>query len=215
MKRLLSLLFLCVFSVLFSTSLRNEKNENRGINSLGASNDVELTFFSDYGTTISRTFSNYDYNPNGICGSVSAAIILQYYDDYLDDNILPEEYENNEILTISKIMPYIDHINNFTAEGGSDVFDMTNGLNSYLGDNNINSKSFTYKNFSTSTYKSCIKSNKPVIIDLDEHPKYKEHWVVGYGYYIEQRKLTHIICLDGWGNNYVLIPISYIGYIVF
>ena len=193
-------------------------NYNNEINySVNQSIPIETTIlsFSDYDTTISRNFANYSYNFNGICGSISASIILQYYDDYLDDSILPINCENNEINTLNRIMPYIDHIDNFNEQGGSNVYDMYNGLNSYMSDYNVTSKTFSYETYNTNTFKSCINSNIPVIIDLDNHPIYGEHWVVGYGYYTNQRKVTHVICIDGWGNEYVQIPISYIGFIVF
>lgn len=140
---------------------------------------------------------------------------MQYYDTYLDDSILPTNCEYNEINTINRVMPYIDHIDNFFVQGGSGVIDMYEGLNNYMSFYDISSKSFTYESYSTNSYKSCINSNIPVIVDLDNHPVYGEHWVVGYGYYTNQRRVTHIICIDGWGNSYVQIPISYIGYIVY
>lgn len=113
-------------------------------------------------------------------------------------------------------MPYVDRIDSFTPfHRGSSAYEMYEGLNVYLSKNNISSMSFKYELYSTSVYCECIKSNKPVLIDLDRHPVYGEHWVVGYGYYTEVRKVTNIICIDGRGNSYVQIPISYIGYIVY
>lgn len=217
MKIKISLTMAFIIS-LFMIDFASSKNEmifNNSTNNSYIPGDATIMSFPDYDTTISGTLVNYSHNYNGICGSISAAIVLQYYDTYLDDDILPIECEYNEIETLYTIMPYIDHVNNFSDPGGSDVIDMYDGLNDYLSDVDVNSNTFSYNTFNINTYKACINLNKPVIVDLDNHPIYHEHWVVGYGYYTNLRRVTHIICVDGWGNSYVQIPLSYIGYIVY
>lgn len=37
--------------------------------------------------------NNFGYNTHGSCGYVAAAMMLSYYDTYLDDNIIPEQYD--------------------------------------------------------------------------------------------------------------------------
>ena len=157
---------------------------------------------------ISHVPRNYSYNPNGICGSTAVAILLMYYDDYISDSYVASNYEvsgTGEAL-IKMLVPYID---GFTP--GSTANDMVSGLNLYLVSRGLsrNAQLLSKANIATP-----FSSDKPVLIDLDNHPTYGEHWVVGYGYNRYQDGATTFkmyIVVNGWGNSGVYIDEDYCG----
>ncbi len=131
-----------------------------------------------------------------------------YYDDYVSDPYIASNYEvsgTGEAL-IKMLVPYID---GFTP--GSTSNDMVSGLNLYLASRGLsrNAQLLSKANIATP-----FSSDKPVLIDLDNHPTYGEHWVVGYGYNRYQDGATTFkmyIVVNGWGNSGVYIDEDYCG----
>lgn len=110
---------------------------------------------------ISHVPRNYNYNPNDICGSTTAAILLMYYDDYVSNSYVASNYEvcNTGEALIKMLVPYID---GFTP--GSTANDMVSGLNLYLTSRGLsrNAQLLSKANIATP-----FSSDKPVLIDLD------------------------------------------------
>lgn len=81
---------------------------------------------------INRKFAYYNYNPNGICESVVSANLLQYYDEYYDDNIISDDNEYNEIGILTILTGLIEGVTDFETEAKSNYIKVVNGVNKYL-----------------------------------------------------------------------------------
>lgn len=162
-------------------------------------------------------FQLYEYNPDGRCGSVAAAILLAYYNDNGYSGLVPSTYYNSDVRFTNYLMP---HIEGLDAESGSSTNDLVSGLNWYLQQKNFDSKLAAYSkaNGSFSTYTGKIDGGDPVILDLDAEPTYGEHWVVGYGYDYDQFIVQYnqfAIVDDGWGDVEISINWKYVGDLVY
>lgn len=161
---------------------------------------------------LKHSTKKYSYNPDGRCGAVAAAIFLRYYDDYVDTKYIQGSYKtaNGEKLINLLVDSYIGISTDYSR--------MITGLNKYLSDRKIISRFHETKgkNSATvySTVKTYIKNDKPLIVGLTNHPKYKEHWVVGIGYSTVYSKILGygyvVIINDGWGNTGIRINNSYV-----
>lgn len=156
---------------------------------------------------------SYRYNhADGRCGAVAAAILLRYYDDYVDTKYVKGSYKtaNGEKLIDLLVDKYVGVKTDYTK--------MISGLNKYLSNMKITSKFYkTMGENSIKVYsviKSYIKRNRPLIVGLTGHPKYTEHWVVGTGFYTLSTGLSGnsyvVVVNDGWGNTGIRINNVYI-----
>ena len=174
---------------------------------------------SPYSYSLSTALRTFDYNNDGRCGSVAVAILLAYYDDVYDPSMVSSYLlsdSTGQIFT-DYLKPHIEDLDNIP---GSSTADVAAGLHWYFSVNNLYS---TYSAItglagyiSFTTYKNCINIGRPVILDLDDHPTYGEHWVVGHGYdTFTNSNQNFAIVNNGWGNNGMYINWSYIGDIIY
>ncbi len=181
---------------------------NNAMDTLGQARSI-------YANRINRSFKTFSINDDGRCGSVAAAILLCYYNDYGYSGLVPSIYYNNEIYFTNYLFPHIEG-----TTWGSDTPDLVSGLNWYLGTWGYSSvlTATSISNGSFTIYENKINSNIPVILDLDAEPTYGEHWVVGYGYSYEYTNyMSNIFAVvdDGWGNLGVYINWQYVDDFVF
>lgn len=196
--------------------------------SLKEDTDLKSTFFAE-DSIVPCTVSNYklpylprtySYNPDGRCGSVALAITLMYYDDHIDSNVVPSwisSADNTGEYFSTLLKPHVEDID---SSYGSTTSELQRGANWYFSYRGINSQYSATALYNTtfSRYRAIIDTNRPVIVDLNAHPTYKEHWVVGYGYYYQSSGSAErclIIANDGWGNNGREISYKYVGDLVF
>lgn len=162
--------------------------------------------------SISNTTKKYDYNPDGRCGSVAGAIVLRYYNDYVDTKYVASSYETSNGRKLINLLT-----NNYLGTG-TNYTSLKKGLNEYLSDSGISSRFNSLTGINSngvfSKIKTLIKSNMPLIVGLTQHPTYGEHWVVGTGYSIVDISYSGnqyvVIVNDGWGNTSVRINFSYV-----
>lgn len=201
----------------------NFKDMSEAMQSFKRINSEEVQVYSQYDSSFSLfaaggsdnipgTTRLYDYNPTGICGSTAAAIFLMYYRDYVDSFMVPSWHATADGISLIKLLePNIDG-----TVPGSTTQDLVYGLNWYFRwrgiSNQYNAVSKYLTNFGD--YTRIIHSDRPVIIDLNAHPKYNEHWVVGHGYIIRGSD-CYVDVNDGWGNSGIIINSTYVGYIVY
>lgn len=172
----------------------------------------------DYFVSSSNLIPNYSYNPNGICGSTAAAMLLMYFDKRDNNNYVPANLESSDgVKLIKTLMPLIDGTN-----PGSGYNELVNGLNNYLSRNGFSRTSYKRSDFSLNL------NYGPAILGLTRHPKYKEHWTVAYGYkeynnimpysnvsslnaYANGQNSYYVfyLVIDGWGNKGVQINPKY------
>lgn len=163
--------------------------------------------------TVNGTLRTYDYNPTGICGSTAAAILLMYYDDYVDGGMVSSSYTSSTGQSLIRLL--VPHIETDGEGNGSETADVVSGLNWYLSwvgkSSSYTARSYVWVDYDD--YMDLIDDDTPAIIGLYSHPTYGNHWVVGYGYekYIRQdRSYCYYILNDGWGSNAVFILSDYV-----
>lgn len=198
------------------------KDDNNKDNAMKAREKVDDLLSSEnkdsYGMKVSdkdkleHSTKRFDYNPDGRCGAVAAAIAMRYYDDYICPKCVrgDEKTANCEKLINVFVGSYLGLSTNYST--------FENGLTRYLSDRHVKSKAYCLlgKNSSTvfSKIRSYIKRNRPIIVGLKNHYKYGNHWVVGTGYIITSHPITgksyFVNVNDGWGNVNVCINNLYI-----
>lgn len=201
----------------FKIKSRLEMNDKLSINEKLKKIDTLMEYKEIYRTetepiVLSHKLETYDYNPDGRCGSVATAILLQYYDNNINESYVPDRYDYENGL-INHLVPYIEG-----TSMGSTPEELKNGLNDYLDDQNIINPANLYS-YSISRIKSKIDSDRPIIVDLNNHSTYNEHWVVAHGYNIVDKiilpDIVTVIVNDGWGNNDINIDPANIGKLVY
>lgn len=157
-------------------------------------------------TQTTYTPRNYSYNPNYICASTASAILLMYYNDHVNTNYVPTAYESTGTgeKTVKYLVPYINPYNR-----GATIAEIKSGLNKYLKDRGL---SQTATILASSEVQLPIGSNRPVIIGVKGHSKYKDHAMVAYGYnrYSEGTSTIYMLMVvDGWGSTGVYVDRDY------
>ena len=153
--------------------------------------DVKRLYLRNYFKGLTE---NFGYNHKGSCSYIAAEMILSYYDSYLCDNIIPEQYDvvstgngydminrNNSPGTINdKISDDRDYINSLSKE------DYYNELKQKFGDTSFQLKLFDIaiaKNLDGGDYfsLSCSKAGTVMINNLiDVGYKYFEDFMINY-----------------------------------
>lgn len=157
----------------------------------------------------------YSYNPTGICGSTASAILLKYYDLWVNGNYIPSNLESSSGETLIKyLVPYIEG-----SERGSYAIDVESGLETYMYIQGISNAAIS-QTYNYNTVKSKINANRPVLILINNHPGLGDHWIVAHGYkkgYYDSSLLnfTTIIVNDGHGNNNISVDPCYMRDIVY
>lgn len=157
-------------------------------------------------TRTTYTPRNYSYNPNYICASTASAILLMYYNDYVNQAYVPTSYESTGTgeKTVKYLVPYINPNNR-----GATISEIRTGLNKYLKDRGLTQSATT---LAKSEVQLPIASNRPGIMLISNHPKYGNHAVVAYGYnrYVEGTDTIYMIMVvDGWGSTGVYVDRNY------
>ncbi|HAO60686.1 MAG TPA: hypothetical protein DCQ90_01810 [Erysipelotrichaceae bacterium] len=120
----------------------------------------------------------------GICGTIAAAIMLAYFDDYIDNNYVPSTIR---IVNSSTPGSLITTLYNYIDKGKNGTFpwDVSSGVNSwmmaYSPIYNLSHRSW-YSTFTFSLAKDDISNMRPVAIGLLEMlgSTYEDHWVTAY-----------------------------------
>ena len=165
-----------------------------------------------------RTYDNNKDSLSGSCGSCAASIMLMYYHDYVNSFMVPSWYATADGKSFTKLL--IPNIEGSDIVNGSNTSEVAYGLNWYFRWRGISSQynaRITYSP-SFSDYKSKILRNRPVEVMIVNHPGYRNHWVVGYGYTINTNGGTdpyYMIVNNGWGDNDVSISFGYINSMVY
>lgn len=158
----------------------------------------------------------YTYNPDNRCGSLALAITLMYYDDHVDSYMVPNWIANADTTGeyfVNLLCTHIEGLN--TSYEGSTAGDVASGTNWYFRYRGVSDQYSAVITYGTTytEYRSLIDADKPVIVLLNNHPTYANHWVVGTGYYNQytgnaSRRL--IVVNDGWGTKGREINFSYV-----
>lgn len=169
----------------------------------------------DYTRRLSGNLKNISWssNPSTACPAFAAAIFLLYYDDYLYPNAgyVPHGY----IGVGAVYFPDYLATGGFGLDGPRSPSATQQGIQNYLNSQGVN-KTMTCIAYTGTRYKNQINSNKPVIVGLDNDPQYGNHWVVGYGYYVERDpNVSYLIVNDCQGRPNVHINPAYVDYLIY
>lgn len=145
---------------------------------------------------------NYSYNPNGICGSTAAAMLLRWYDIYVNTKYVPASLVSSSGTSLIKhLVPYIDGEN-----PGSKPGEVYSGIQDYCADQKI-SHSGGLEAVSADYIIGRVSSDGvPYIMGLRASSSYGAHWVTGYGYTLSG-STCYAIVNDGHGRTDVSINI--------
>jgi hypothetical protein len=152
--------------------------------------------FAKYGSAGSKWLNisaNYPasqgYPQNGICGTITSAVLLSYYDDYVNDGIVPSsvrpKYSTSPGTLIDILYEDIDRL----CPNGTLPYNLYSGIYQFLeeeANNLLSTYTPHYGNFTTfSTAKTVINRDRPILIGLLElwGSNLGNHWVVAYQYY--------------------------------
>lgn len=131
------------------------------------------------------------------CGSIACAIMMKYYDAYIDGNYVDSAYESKNNL-IALMQQYV-------GSGSTMYSSIVGGLTQYFFNKNINNTCNVSSGFSFSLLMSKINNNRPLIYLMQNHPSYGNHYVIAHGYFNSDINGKYMIINDGWGRNNVWI----------
>ncbi len=167
---------------------------------------------------LANPLATISYNPNNlICGSTAAAILLFYYDDYKDGNVLQGLYESDRTgETIIKFLAVPINGGISDTSRGATVSDIRDGLNIYFNSMNLKDYSaiadsrnlgFGYSN----DFMNMIRSDKPFILIFDDvEGSPRGHFYVVHGILLDYGNgLYYVYCNNGYGSNNVFLSMKY------
>lgn len=160
-------------------------------------------------STISGTVPNYSYNPDGICGSTASAMMLRWYDLYVNQNYVPSNLESsNGVNLIIHLRTYIEG-----NTSGSTVGQVYSGIASYCSNRGV-SHNVGYAVVDINYIVGRIDTyGTPFVLGLYNHPTYNNHWVTCYGYSVSGG-YNFAIVNDGWGSTGININLVNCDYMI-
>ena len=147
------------------------------------------------------------YPSNGLCGTLAVSALLAYYDDYINNNIVPTpmraQGSESPGTLITTVFKYIDklHMNGTIPEN------LYTGINTFL-DSHASSVASSYRpvfyNLSTLNKAKEIIGTKqrPMCIGLTKLAGYSSnHWVLAYAYQINPSADDLYKCVNNAGSS--------------
>lgn len=131
-------------------------------------------------------------------------MLLRWYDIYKDQKYVPSNLESNDGVAL------IDHLRGYIDGDvpGSVTGDVFTGIMSYCANQGVshpggfNGYDDNYVVGRVDTYET------PFLLNIHNHPIYKNHWVTGYGYNISGGTCYSIVN-NGWGDTNISINSIY------
>lgn len=143
-------------------------------------NDREVVVEESYFSTLVE----HGYNENGTCTVLAAAILLGYYDEFVDDNYVATRFRDGKGTHES----FHQHLNDYVYTGAQEgiyIREALTGINSYLADTGINERMYSiYSSQGRAVNKviSMLESERPVIASMGTaYGATWDHTVVVYG----------------------------------
>lgn len=145
------------------------------------------TYSGGYWNNTTNNYPYPSYSQNGICGTISSAVMLAYYDDYVNNNYVPAsirtQYSSSPGSLITTLYSYIDALH----PNGTLPSHLNAGIYNFLSNHSYVStghQSFYSSGATWVTAKNEINAGYPLCIGLVEvlGSTYGNHWVVAYQY---------------------------------
>lgn len=178
-------------------------NEGAQKNVLQLNTTIEKSMITRSSSTfddLDQSLRNWDYNTNNNCGSVAAAIVINYRDRTYNSNYLDSSIQENE-------QAVVNLMGNYVGNSWTSLSELRDGINDYLASRGLSRKFVSQSYFNYPKLKSEIASNRPVIIDTDAHGTYGEHWIIASGY-LELMGYQYVTVTDGLGKSGVQLIVN-------
>lgn len=157
-------------------------------------------YFPYKGISESRMQTYNWINRDNNCGPISAAILIAYYDDYINNELVPNtirpRYSTNGNSLINAM------IYNTLNPSATMPIHVATGLNKFINSNSsITSYLATSNNFGTwgQVKKNC-EASLPICVGMINEPKYGNHWVTVYQIRENGENKGYYKCVDNWGD---------------
>ena len=147
--------------------------------------------------------------PKGICGTISSAALLAYYDDYQDPDYIPYILWKNTNTSDPKtlvitLFAYIDQ----GVPSGSVASNLKNGINTFITVKSLDSSlPRATSSIVPQNARNKINAKKPVCISTFAEPTYSAHWLLAYDY-ANYNSTTYFKCIDNWGSYSAVVRIN-------
>lgn len=172
--------------------------------------------------TLPGNMRNYSYNPNGICGATASAMALMYYKDNVDSSLVRPWHDTSTGEELIRLIAPQMH-GSLDNPVGATVADVVSGCNFYFRwrgvSNNYSALSSFVSNKSTafSDMKNIIQSNRPIVLLINSHPTYGDHYITVYEVFQDVGFVDayYVTARNGWGGT-AIVSLNYAtGYIYF
>lgn len=148
-----------------------------------------------------------------MCPAVAAAMFFLYYGEHKPSG---SGYIPNACTGLGAVY-FPDYLANgdYDLDGARTPTETRQGMQNYI--NSIGkSKTMTCVSYTQARYKAQISAGNPMVVGLQSHPEYGNHWVLGRGYYVRKDpNISYILVNNGHGGANVHITPGYIDYILY
>lgn len=158
-----------------------------------------------------KPYKNWKTPSGYLCGTYAAAVLLAYYQDYLDDKIIPNalrkknQYQAPALIEMLRILIQPHGLPTFSLQ-------VAHGLSKFFGHFNIpyRGRMTVIGGWSRATKR--IRQGKPVIIGIlaPLGSTYGNHWVTAYAYLETSGGKRYFRVHDNWGNYDKVIPARWV-----
>lgn len=150
--------------------------------------------------------------PKGyLCGTYAATVLLAYYQDYVDDSIIPS-YIRRKKSTDSKALAHFLQL--FIQAKGfpTTSIQVAHGLSSYFSHVDIQLRGRMTLAGGWQRAKKRIDQGKPVIVGVVKvfGSTYGNHWVTAYAYLETSDGERFLKVHDNWGEYNKIIPAKWV-----
>ncbi len=158
------------------------------------------------------------WNSDNTCGSVALTIMMYYYHQHISGYSLYSNYSSNPYNLYMYLKTWIEPDSSNPGYIGSTGYTLKNGYNNYgVNTVNVGNKHAYYDNADVMSWGFVyfqISQGEPGVLLLQSHPIYGNHWVVTIGVYQimagDGDHINYYRINDGWGNNSVVVPETWV-----
>lgn len=158
-----------------------------------------------------KPYKNWITSQNGLCGSYAAAVLIAFYQDNLDQTIIPkfirQKSSNNKENLIHYLRLFIQKRGFPTI-----AYQVAHGLSSYFSYFGFNYRARATMIGGWQRVVKRVDQGKPVIVGLNKllGSTYGNHWAVAYAYKETVAGKRYVKIHDNWGHYQKIIPAKWI-----
>lgn len=157
-------------------------------------------YFPYKGISESRMQTYNWINRDNNCGPISAAILIAYYDDYINNQLVPDSIRPRNSSSGTALINAMTR--STTSPTATMPIHVATGLNTFMNNySSTTSYMATSNNFSTwgQVKKNC-EASLPICVGMINAPSYGNHWVTVYQIRENGENKGFYKCVDNWGD---------------